>query len=189
MIGRLEGRVHQVKPGEVIVDVGGVGYRVMTTLRIFHELARAERVVLWIHTNVRSDAIVLYGFVDHAELEAFERLIAVAGVGPRTALAVLSALTPGELAEAVDQGDIALLQRTPGVGRKTAERIQLELKGKIQALAVGRTDRRGDGVSALVNLGYPQREARQAVDGVLADAPGATLGDILRLALQRLTRR
>jgi Holliday junction DNA helicase RuvA len=189
MIGRLEGSVHQVKPGEVIVDVGGVGYRVSTTLRIFHELSRSERVVLWIHTNVRSDAIVLYGFGDLAELEAFERLIAVAGVGPRTALAVLSALTPGELAEAVDSGDIALLERTPGVGRKTAERIQLELKGKIQAGVREGGDRRADAVSALVNLGYGQRDARRAVDAVLAEEPATALGEVLRMALQRLTRK
>lgn len=189
MIGRLEGRIHQVAPGEVIVDVGGVGYRVSTTLRIFHELSRAERVALWIHTNVRSDAIVLYGFVERAELDAFERLIAVAGVGPRTALAVLSALTPGELAEAVDGGDIGLLQRTPGVGRKTAERIQLELKGRIQQIALERPDRRADAVSALVNLGYAQRDARRAVDAVLADEPASELGEVLRTALQRLTRK
>jgi Holliday junction DNA helicase RuvA len=189
MIGRLEGRIHQVAPGEVVVDAGGVGYRVSTTLRIFHELARAERVALWIHTNVRSDAIVLFGFVDRAELEAFERLIAVAGVGPRTALAVLSALTPGELVEAVESGDIALLERTPGVGRKTAERIQLELKGRIQQVAGERPDRRADAVSALVNLGYGQRDARRAVDAVLADEPGSELGEILRTALRRLTKR
>ena len=189
MIGRLEGSVHQVKPGEVIVDVGGVGYRVCTTLRIFHELSRSQRVALWIHSNVRSDAIVLYGFVDLAELEAFERLIAVAGVGPRTALAVLSALTPGELAEAVDTGDIALLERTPGVGRKTAERIQLELKGKIQGVVREGGDRRADAVSALVNLGYPQRDARRAVEAVLAKEPAAALGEVLRMTLQRLTKR
>ena len=146
MIGRLEGRVHQVKPGEVIIDAGGVGYRVSTTLRAFHQLANAERTALWIHTNVRADAIVLFGFVEHDELGAFERLIGVAGVVPRTALAVLSALTPDELAEAVDSGDIVLLERTPGIGRKTAERIQLELKG-VQRVA-------GDCAEPRMSIGY-----------------------------------
>ena len=176
MIGRLEGHLHRVDPGTVLIDVGGVGYLVSTTLRAFQALAGREEAALWIHTQVRDDAIVLFGFPDREELEAFSKLIAVAGVGPRTALAVLSTLTADELAEVVDAGDLARLQRTPGVGRKTAERILLELKD------------RGDAVSALVNLGYSQRDAVRSVDAVWSDADGANLGELLRLALQKLTR-
>ena len=94
MIGRLEGRLHRVDPWKVLIDAGGVGYLVSTTLRAFQELADDNSAVLWIHTQVRDDAIVLFGFPDQEELNAFEKLLAVAGVGPRTALAVLSALPP-----------------------------------------------------------------------------------------------
>jgi Holliday junction DNA helicase RuvA len=188
MIGRLEGRLHRVDPGTVLIDVGGVGYLVSTTLRAFQALAGREQAGLWIHTQVRDDAIDLYGFPDRDELEAFSKLIAVAGVGPRTALAVLSGLTADELAEAVETSDLACLQRTPGVGKKTAERILLELKGRLAAATPGRGDRRGDAVSALVNLGYSQRDALRSVDAVLSEAADGDLGEVLRLALQKLTR-
>jgi Holliday junction DNA helicase RuvA len=188
MIGRIEGRLHQVRPGEVLVDAGGVGYRVAITVRTFQELERQERAALWTHTQVRSDAIVLFGFSEHDELLTFERLIAVAGVGPRTALAVLSALSPGELAQAVESADLARIQRTPGVGKKTAERILLELKGRLQTAAGSTPDLRGDAVSALLNLGYGQREAQRAIDQVIADGESRDLGDLLRAALRKLTR-
>jgi Holliday junction DNA helicase RuvA len=189
MIGRLEGRVVGVDPGRVIVDVGGVGYLVSTTLRAVAELAGTERATLLIHTRVKDDAIELFGFADAAELEAFERLIAVAGVGPRIALAVLSSLPSEELASVVATGDVARLTMTPGVGKKTAQRILLELKGKLSpsSSATG-GDLRGDAASALVNLGYKQSQAMKAVEAVLADNPADDVGEILRLALQRLTR-
>jgi Holliday junction DNA helicase RuvA len=187
MIGRIEGRLHQVRPGEVIVDAGGVGYLVSTTLRAFNDLSKQERAGLWIHTQVRADAIVLFGFCDRDELHAFQRLIAVAGVGPRTALAVLSTLTPSELASAIDAGNIARIQRTPGVGKKTAERIMLELKGRLEtAASAQQPDLRSDAVSALMNLGYAQREASRAVDQALSNPPQEDLGELLRVALQQL---
>jgi Holliday junction DNA helicase RuvA len=188
MIGRLEGRLHRVDPGTVLIDVGGVGYLVSTTLRAFQELTNRESATLWIHTQVRDDAIVLFGFPDRQELEAFLKLIAVAGVGPRTALGVLSALTADELAEAIQAADLALLQRSPGVGRKTAERIILELKDKMAGTLAGRGDLRGDAVSALVNLGYSRRDAQGTVDAVWSDVDEDDLGDLLRSALRKLTR-
>jgi len=189
MIGRLEGRLHRVDPGTVLIDVGGVGYLVSTTLRAFQELTDRESATLWIHTQVRDDAIVLFGFPDRLELEAFLKLIAVAGVGPRTALGVLSALTADELADAIQAADLALLQRSPGVGRKTAERILLELKDKMAVTTLaGRGDLRGDAVSALVNLGYSRRDAQRTVDAVWSEAGEDDLGNLLRMALQKLTR-
>jgi len=188
MIGRLEGRLHRVEPGTVLVDVGGVGYQVATTLREFDRLKDGDSAVLWIHTQVRDDAIVLFGFEDRRDLDAFEKLIAVAGVGPRTALGVLSGLTAAELATAVDRGDLALLQRSPGVGKKTAERILLELKDRLGPAAISPVTTRGDAVSALVNLGYSQRDAARAVDAVSSGAGEEDLGELLRLALQKLTR-
>ena len=188
MIGRLEGRLQLVDPGTVLVDAGGVGYLVSITLRAFQQLSGRDRTALWVRTRLKDDAIELYGFPERAELDAFDRLISVAGVGPRTAMAVLSGLTTAELAEAVDGSDVARLQKTPGVGKKTAQRIVLELKGQLDELAVGAGDQRADAVSALVNLGYPQREARRAVDAVLDDAAEQDIAEVLRLALQRLTR-
>jgi Holliday junction DNA helicase RuvA len=188
MIGRLEGRLEIVEPGRVIVDAAGVGYLVSITLRAFQELARSERAALWIHTRLRDDGIELFGFPERSELEAFERLIAVAGVGPRTALAVLSALTTGALAEVIRLGDVARLKKTPGVGEKTAQRIVLELRGRLEETEPGTGDERSDAVSALVNLGYADRDAGRAVDAVLGDRTVGDISELLRLALQRLTR-
>ena len=189
MIGRLEGRLELVSPGTLVVDVAGVGYLVSTTLRAFQRLAGRERATLWIHTRLKDDGIELFGFPERSELETFQRLIGVAGVGPRIALAVLSAMSPAELAEAVQSGDAERLRKTPGVGTKTAQRILLELHGRLDGqLAAEAGDRRSDAVSALVNLGYSQRDAGRAVDAVLGGQPGAEIGDVLRLALQRLTR-
>jgi Holliday junction DNA helicase RuvA len=144
---------------------------------------------LWIHTRVRDDTIELFGFPERVELEAFERLIGVAGVGPRTALAVLSGLTPAELAAAVEANDIGRLQKTPGVGRKTAQRILLELKGRLEEISAGSVpDQRTDAISALSNLGYSRRDAQRAVDRVLDDGEEVELSELLRLALKRLTR-
>jgi Holliday junction DNA helicase RuvA len=188
MIGRLEGRIVAVEPGRVIVDANGVGYLVSTTLRAVPGHGDAKNGSLLIHTRVTDDTIELYGFPTAAELETFQRLIAIAGVGPRIALAVLSSLAPDELATVVADGDLTRLTMTPGVGRKTAERILLELKGKLPSGTTSAGDLRGDAASALVNLGYRQAQAMKAVEAVLADNPADDVGEILRLALQRLTR-
>jgi len=188
MIGRLEGRIHQIDPGRILIDVRGVGYLVSTTLRAVAEVAGSESAALLIYTRVKDDAIELYGFSSSQELEAFERLIAVAGVGPRIALAVLSSLAPDELASVVATGDLARLTMTPGVGKKTAQRILLELKGKLSATATAGGDLRGDAASALVNLGYRQAQAMQAVEAVVTETSGEDVGEILRLALQYLTK-
>ena len=188
MIGRLEGRIHRIDPGRVIVDVGGVGYLVSTTLRAIQNLRDGESAALLIHTRVKDDGIDLFGFSGADELQAFERLIAVAGVGPRIALAVLSSLAPDELASVVATGDLARLTMTPGVGGKTAQRILLELKGKLSATETSGGDLRGDAASALVNLGYRQAQAMQAVEAVMAETSGEDVGEVLRLALQYLTK-
>ncbi|NOZ79425.1 MAG: Holliday junction branch migration protein RuvA [Acidobacteria bacterium] len=187
MIGRLEGQLYQLRPGEVILEAGGVGYHVLTTLRAFEDLCGHERATLWIHTLVRPDAITLYGFLEPGELAAFQRLITIAGVGPRTALAVLSGLTPAQLAEVVTSGDSARLQRVPGVGRKTADRIVLELEGKLEVSTSEEvSDPRGDAVSALVNLGYNARDAGRAVDRAAREGE-LELGELLKNALRVLS--
>lgn len=186
MIGHLRGAVTALAPGEMLVDVAGVAYRVLVAPPLADRLDGAE-AALWIHTSVREDAIQLFGFTERAELEVFERLIAVAGVGPRTALGILSVCRPAEVAAAVESGDTGLLQRAPGVGRKTAERIVLELKGRL-AEPGGGSNVAADAESALVNLGYSQRDAHRAVESVCKQTDSSEVGEIIRLALQRLAR-
>ena len=187
MIGRLEGRLHQLEAGEVIVEAGGVGWLVQIGLRTYQELAGRDRAALWTHLVVRSDALTLYGFTTPEELTLFQRLIAVAGVGPRTALAVLSGMTPEQFLGAIEEGNAARLKKVPGVGKKTADRIVLELKGLLPSTEEeGLQDVAGDAVSALVNLGYPVRDAEKAVQAALAGGAGPDLADLLRHALKTL---
>ena len=200
MIGRLTGRLVDCEPGSAVLDVGGVGYELRIPLSTYYRLsARPEPAVLFVHTHVREDALALFGFATREERAAFERLISISGVGPRMALAVLSGIGVDDLSRAVGEGDRARLERIPGIGRKTAERILLELKDKNEA---GRAQRSGgpkeetgdgglrdDAVSALLNLGYPPDAARRAVEQAASDAgEGSELGGLLRAALRRLVR-
>ena len=200
MIGRLTGRLVDCEPGSAVLDVGGVGYELRIPLSTYYRLtARPEPAVLFVHTHVREDALALFGFATREERAAFERLISISGVGPRMALAVLSGIGVDELSRAVGEGDRARLERIPGIGRKTAERILLELKDKKEA---GRAERAGapkeaagdgglrdDAVSALLNLGYPPDAARRAVEEAATDAgENSELGGVLRAALRRLVR-
>lgn len=173
----------------MLVDVGGVSYLVSTTLRPLETSPDNDESELWVSTQVREDAITLFGFQDRSEMRAFERLIGVAGVGPRTALAVLSGMTAGELEVAVEGGDFLRLQRAPGVGRKTAERIVLELKGRLKDVGDGKaaTDFFADAASALSNLGYSEKQAQRAVAGIRHHPEAEDLSSVLRLALQSLT--
>ena len=178
MIACLRGELYQRSMDKVIVMVQGVGYEVRVSLSSLERLpAEGERVFLHTYTHVREDVLQIYGFVEPAEKEMFLLLVSVAGVGPKMALAILSGTGPGELANAISSGDIARLTRLPGVGKKTAERLCLELKEKIPALTSIRPaevsrgqmppelmeKRVRDVISALVNLGYPQSQAQKAV--------------------------
>jgi Holliday junction DNA helicase RuvA len=203
MIGRLAGVLVECTPGAVLLDVGGVGYRLQIPLSTFYRIATAagSGAVLHVHTHVREDALSLFGFATPDELETFQRLISVSGVGPKLALAVLSGIDGEGLRAAVTVGDRAKLERIPGVGRKTAERILLELRetpraGRGRKLAPpsgppadARGSVRSDAVSALVNLGYAGDPAERAVDAALAD-PGIEprLEIVLRAALRGLVR-
>ena len=208
MIGRLRGEVLECTPGEVLLDVAGVGYRVRVPLSTYYVVAaRPDRhAALLIHTHVREDTLALFGFATAAEREAFERLLGISGVGPRVALAVLSGIDTAELDRAVQDGDRARLERIPGIGRKTAERILLELRGRetrarrprgdldaesprSERGADAAADLREDAISALVNLGYSPDAASKAVDAARTEAgDGAELQVVLRRALQRLLR-
>jgi Holliday junction DNA helicase RuvA len=169
----------------------------MVPLSTFYGLGDAgASVALRVHTHVREDALALFGFATALEHDLFERLIAVNGIGPKLALSVLSGIESADFIRAVEQGDVTRLTRIPGVGRKTAERMTLELRDrlpKIDAAAPAATaasdGSRGDVVSALVNLGYPPAAVDKAVDAVIKDAPAdVSFEDLLRRALRQLSR-
>jgi Holliday junction DNA helicase RuvA len=200
MIGLLRGHVLEKHPDRLLVDVQGVGYEVFVPLSTFYTLPDADGdVTLRIHTHVREDQLALYGFATVLEQQLFERLIGVSGIGPRLALAALSGIEPSELVRAVRTSDIARLTSIPGVGRKTAERIALELKDKLPVSAAAapagaapsgpEADLRADVLSALVNLGYQRAGAEKAIDAALKSL-GATAAFevVLRQALKGLSR-
>lgn len=191
MIGRLKGTLLEKAPPAILLDVSGVGYEVDVPMSTFCNLPEAgAEVTLLTHFVVREDAMLLYGFATAAEREAFRALIRISGVGPRIALAVLSGLTVEQLASAVESGEAGLLTRIPGIGKKTAERLILELKGKLKGAAFAGLSSaegasRADIVSALGALGYSEREAMSAVKTLPADV-GVSEG--IRLALKALAR-
>jgi Holliday junction DNA helicase RuvA len=199
MIAHLRGRLLQKHPNRVTIDVQGVGYEAHVPLSTFYGLPEAGgEVSLRIHTHVREDALMLYGFATMLELQLFERLISVSGIGPKLALAVLSGIEPNDLVTAIKQSDIARLTGIPGVGKKTAERMGLELKDKLSAFATAETSTsplggtvgesmRTDVLSALINLGYHRPLAERAVDTALRSG-AATFELTLKQALRELAR-
>jgi Holliday junction DNA helicase RuvA len=195
MIALLRGRLFEKHPTRVIVETGGVGYEVHVPLSSFASIGEVGvDVTLRVHTHVREDALQLFGFTTALELTLFERLVSVSGIGPRLALAVLSGIAPHDLVRAVSAGDTARLVAIPGIGRKTAERIVLELRDKLTSLetsadtpGAGADGLRTDLVSALVNLGYHRPAAEKAVETALA-ASGGEFDVALRQALDSLTR-
>jgi Holliday junction DNA helicase RuvA len=202
MIALLRGRLVEKHPNRLIVDVGGVGYDVAVPLSTFYDLAEpGSDVSLRVHTHVREDLIALYGFGSPLEQALFERLISVNGVGPKLALAVLSGIEPAELVRSVRTADVARLSSIPGIGKKTSERIVLELKDKLPSGAAAEggaaaatasepdTDLRTDVLSALVNLGYQRAYAEKAIDAVLKDPQAPRAFDrVLRQALRGLSK-
>ncbi|HET9469354.1 MAG TPA: Holliday junction branch migration protein RuvA [Vicinamibacterales bacterium] len=198
MIGHLRGRLLEKHPNRVIVDVNGVGYDVHVPLSTFYEMAEpGEEIALRIHTHVREDALLLYGFATLLELQIFERLISVSGIGPKLALAVLSGIEPSELVSAIRTANVARLTGIPGIGKKIAERIGLELKDKMasflpadtaQPSAPGGDTLRDDVMSALMNLGYHRPLAERAVDAALKKSSGSSFETILKYALRELAK-
>ena len=186
-------------PGRLIVDVHGVGYDVQVPLSTFYVVGEpGAPVKLRVHTHVREDVIALYGFATTLEQELFERLIGISGIGPKLALAVLSGIEPPDLVRAIKAQDVARLTAIPGVGRKTAERIGLELKDRLPQSVHAAADAakpatpedqlRADLLSALLNLGYQRVPAEKAIDKELASSAGARFEDALRAVLRSLMK-
>jgi Holliday junction DNA helicase RuvA len=194
MIGRLTGRLASKAPDHVLLEVGGVGYLVHIPLSTFYDLPEQESPAsLWIHTHVREDALALFGFLTEREKSLFLMLLGVTGIGPRVALTVLSGMPPAELVEALRSKDARKLVAVPGVGKKTADRMVLELADKVANLAAEAPAGEpaavaaDDVVSALVNLGYRRSEAERAVDAISRIGAPKDFGDFLKEALKRLT--
>ncbi|MBI3400960.1 MAG: Holliday junction branch migration protein RuvA [Acidobacteria bacterium] len=200
MIAHLRGRLFEKHPNRIVVDVAGVGYDVFVPLSTFYGLGEpGTEVALRIHTHVREDALLLYGFATRLEQDLFERLIGVSGIGPKLALAVLSGIEPVELIRAIERGDVARLTAIPGVGKKTSERIVLELKDRLPraapaAAAPGEdtpsapSQLRVDVLSALVNLGYHRPLAEKAVDAAITAGPDGVFERVLKQALRELAK-
>ena len=210
MIAQLRGNVARSSGGFIVLDVGGVGYKVFVPVTVLESLPEpGQPVTLHTHTLVREDDLSLYGFLAEIDLEAFELLLTVSGVGPKAALALLSAMTAEDLAQAIGAEDVRAITRTPGIGPKTAQRMVLELRDKfarmgftrqVDRLAAGAQVKKKDEAasladdvtSALMNLGYnkteAQRAAAAALDEKLKSDAAPKFADVLRAALNRLTK-
>lgn len=197
MIGRLTGGlVEELPGGALLIDVAGVGYQVFAPAGTINRLTRNERGhVVFVYTHVRAEALELYGFAQELEREVFKLLINVPNVGPRTALNVLGALQVPELINAVSSGDVRRLHQVPGIGKKTAERLVLELKEKLLSVRPdqptsgepGHEGNRERLIAALTNMGYRSQEAERAVKGLGSRVDSEPIGNLLREALQSLS--
>ena len=199
MIARVAGMIAEKHLGRVIVDVQGVGYDVQVPLSTFYVLGEpGSAVTLKVHTHVREDVIALYGFATGLEQDLFERLIAISGIGPKLALAVLSGMEPPDLVRAIKAQDVARLTSIPGVGKKTAERIGLELKDRLPQSVHAAADAakpaapedqiRADLLSALLNLGYQRAPAEKAIEKELERSAAPRFEDALRAVLRSLMK-
>jgi Holliday junction DNA helicase RuvA len=196
MIGQLRGRLADKRPNQILVDVGGVGYIVAVPLSTYAALGELHtEVTLLIHTHVREDAFSLYGFVSSREKHFFEMLLSASGVGPSLALKILSGMSVEELVPAIRNSDLTRLTKIPGVGRKTAERMVVELRDKLDAVTVEKerpvpsspAGVEADVVSALINLGYDSRLAESAAEEARKESGAGNFETLLRIALQALS--
>jgi len=193
MIAHLRGRLLAKHPNQAIVEAGGVGYDVAISVPTFTELpATGAEVALHVHTHVREDALALFGFLRIEEKQLFERLIAVSGIGPRLAITILSGMAAAEMVGAIRANDIAKLTRIPGIGKKTAERMVLELRDKLSAFGAtpvaAPSGFEEDVLSALTNLGYQRAAAERAVDAVQKNGKKSDFEALFREALATLRR-
>jgi Holliday junction DNA helicase RuvA len=199
MIAFLRGRVLDKHPNRIVIDVSGVGYEVFVPLSTYYHVGEpGAEISLRVHTHLREDLLQLYGFLTPLEQQLFERLIAISGIGPKLAIAALSGIESKEFVTSVQRADVARLTRIPGIGKKTAERIVLELKDRLTDVTVSGTissgqrpagdQLRDDLISALENLGYHRPLAEKAVDAVRARDSAGAFEDALKGALRELMR-
>lgn len=193
MIGFLRGKVINPKPTKILIDVNGVGYSVNISIQTFEEISGNENISLFIYTSVKEDSITLFGFSKESEKELFELLISVNGIGPRTALGILSGIRTDQLKEAIYKGDISLLSSIPGIGKKTSERLVLELRNKIDNISddikdIAGSSVKNEAVLALTTLGYNSKLADKTVRDLLSIEPSSHIEDIIKKALAKLNQ-
>jgi Holliday junction DNA helicase RuvA len=197
LIGYLTGKIISKKPTKILLDVNGVGYLVHISISTFEKLPELnESTSLYIYTSVKEDAIDLYGFSTPAEKEMFELLISVSGIGPKLAQSLLSGIQVDELKYAIDEGNLSRIIAVPGIGRKTAERLLVELRDKMDKLsekfepaeAGAPSSVRSDAIAALVNLGYNLKTAEKVVRNVMNTKTSATIEDVIKEALAELNK-
>jgi len=193
MIGYLSGKLLIKKPTQLLIDVNGVGYEVAISLMTFERIGDSAVASLFIHTNVSQEAITLFGFISEDEREMFRLLISVSGVGPKTALALLSGIRVDELRFAIETGDTHRIHAAPGIGKKTADRLVLELKGKVSSIQSSSTTMfsqrgaRAEALTALITLGFNQKTAEKVVGALCDENPAATVEEVVKQALKKLT--
>ncbi|MCH8325648.1 MAG: Holliday junction branch migration protein RuvA [Bacteroidetes bacterium] len=193
MIGYLTGKIISLKPTHLILDVNGVGYSVHISLTTFEEITSKEIVSLFIYTNVKEDSIKLYGFFTEPEKQMFDLLISVSGVGPKIALSILSGIRVDDLRFALQSGDISRIVSVPGIGKKTAERLTLELRNKVADIvelegSTPASSIRTEAVSALSTLGYNFKQAEESVRKILTEKPDIDIEELLKEALSNLSK-
>lgn len=190
MIGKIKGKIETVKENYVIVDVQGVGYKVFMNGYSLAKIAGKETVELFIHTYVREDALALFGFLTEEELAMFELLISISGIGPKAGMGILSIATPKTIKTAILNEDSSILTKVSGIGKKTAERVILELQNKVADISVGEKEEASidvDAIEALIMMGYSNSEARDALKSVSLDVKD--VGARVKMALKNLGKK
>ncbi|MBE2281742.1 MAG: Holliday junction branch migration protein RuvA [Ignavibacteriaceae bacterium] len=192
MIGYLTGKIANLKPTLLILDVNGVGYEVNITINTYDKISGQTVVSLYIVTIVREDSITLFGFFSEPEKEMFKLLISVSGIGPKSAQSILSGIRVEDLRDAIIRGDISRLVTAPGIGKKTAERVILELRNKAGDIKTSGTAApvggfRSEAIAALVTLGYNQRNAEKTVSDLLDSKPDLSLEELIKAALKKFS--
>ena len=192
MIGFLTGKLISSKPTQILLDVNGVGYTVNISINTFEKISEKDVVSPFIHTSVKEDSITLFGFFTQSEKEMFELLISISGIGPKVSLGILSGISVDDLKEAIGSGNISRLIAIPGIGRKTAERVVLELRNKVDAIkADGSTkviSAKDEAISALSTLGYQRQLAEKVVRDLLSENANYSLEELIRKALAGLNK-
>jgi Holliday junction DNA helicase RuvA len=201
LIGHLSGKLKFKQPSQVVVDAGGVGYEVTIPLSTFYDVGEiGSELALFIHTHVREDALQLFGFRTRAEKDLFLKLTSVSGVGPKLGITILSGMPVGELIQVISAGDAARLTTIPGVGRKTAERVAMELRDKLKGIspaaeavaafgaAASDAGVLDDAISALLSLGYPRPLAERTVSAVASESGERTIEGVLKRSLRKLSK-
>jgi Holliday junction DNA helicase RuvA len=192
MIGFLTGKLISSKPTQIIIDVNGVGYLVNISISTFEKISEKETVSLFIHTSVKEDSITLFGFFTQSEKEMFELLISISGIGPKVSLGILSGISVDDLKDAIANGNVSRLIAIPGIGRKTAERVVLELRNKVDAIkadgSIKITSAKDEAISALATLGYQRQLAEKVVRDLLSENANYSLEELIRKALAGLNK-